>query len=223
MSAAVELRPHWGRLVGWSAIVVGLGALGAASHDVKDKPGELPLFFQWSFGVGAVVQYALIVGILLAIAIGLPRRDAFALRRPRSWRRAAGIAVGVFVLVYALGAALAPLHPEKAQGIVPKHWIGGHTGAFVFSAIAVVVIAPVAEELMFRGLGFWLVRPFGEWPAIVLVGIAFGVAHGLYAGFLLLAPFGAGLAFLRSRTGSVYPGMILHGIFNLVAVVFSVS
>ena len=33
--------------------------------------------------------------------------------------------------------------------------------------------------------------------------------------------FGAGLAFLRSRTGSVYPGMVVHGAFNSIALVLA--
>jgi membrane protease YdiL (CAAX protease family) len=219
----VNARPQWWRIAGWSTFVVALGALGAASHNAKEKPNELPIFFQWSFGVGAVVQYALTVGILLAIAIGLPPREVFALRRPRSWPRALGIGVAILVGIYVLGAVVARfIDPGEAQGIVPKHWVGGHAGAFAFSLVAVAVVAPVVEELMFRGLGFYLLRPLGEWPAIVLVGIAFGVAHGLYAGFVLLAPFGAALAYLRSRSDSVYPGMFVHGLFNLVAVLGSV-
>lgn len=216
-------RPRWGRLAAWSTFVVAWGVLNAQSHNTPEKPHQLPTFFQWSFGVGALVGYGLFVGILLAIAIHLPLREVLGLRRPRSWRRALGIGLAVLVLIYVLSAIVSPfLTPEKAQGIVPKHWVSGHAGAFAFSLVAVAVVAPIVEELMFRGLGFTLLRPFGEWPAIVLVGIAFGVAHGLYAGFVLLAPFGAGLAYLRSRTDSVYPGMLVHGAFNLIAVLASV-
>jgi len=67
-----------------------------------------------------------------------------------------------------------------------------------------------------------LVR-FGRWTAIVLVGIAFALAHGLVEAFPFLAAFGAGLAYLRSKVNSVYPGMVVHGLFNAVALTVAVS
>jgi len=59
--------------------------------------------------------------------------------------------------------------------------------------------------------------------AILITGLAFGLGHGLVLGLPVLAFFGITLAWLRWQTGSVYPGMIVHGTFNglaLLAVVF---
>ncbi len=44
--------------------------------------------------------------------------------------------------------------------------------------------------------------------------------RGRLAGQLL---FGAGLAFIRERTGSVYPPMVVHGLFNAVALILAVT
>jgi uncharacterized protein len=87
----------------------------------------------------------------------------------------------------------------------------------------IAVIAPLVEELTFRGLGYSLLARYGRWPAIILVGLAFGLAHGLVQAFPLLAAFGAGLAYLRSRVNSVYPCMIVHGVFNAVALTVAVA
>jgi membrane protease YdiL (CAAX protease family) len=87
----------------------------------------------------------------------------------------------------------------------------------------IVVVAPVVEELTFRGLGYSVLVPFGRWTAILLVGVAFGLAHGLVNAFPFLAAFGAALAYLRSRVDSVYPGMIVHGLFNAVALTVAVA
>ena len=57
----------------------------------------------------------------------------------------------------------------------------------------------------------------GRVPAILLVGLAFGLAHGLVEALLVLVPFGIALAVLRDRTDSVYPGMLVHGLFNGIA------
>ena len=57
---------------------------------------------------------------------------------------------------------------------------------------------------------------------MIVVGVAFGAAHGLVEGLLVLVPFGIALAWLRDRTNSVIPGIIVHGIFNGVALAAAV-
>ena len=68
-----------------------------------------------------------------------------------------------------------------------------------------------------------LLERFGRWPAIIGIGIAFGLAHGLLLSLPVLAFFGWVLAWIRARTGSVYPGMVLHGLFNLIALIVAVT
>jgi len=87
----------------------------------------------------------------------------------------------------------------------------------------VTVLAPVVEELTYRGLGFTLLVPYGSAVAILGTGVLFGAAHGLVAGLLVLSIFGVVVGWLRSRTGSVYPSMILHGVFNGTALILSVT
>lgn len=79
------------------------------------------------------------------------------------------------------------------------------------------------EELTFRGLGYSLLRPLGALTAILWVGIAFGLAHGLLEGLPILIVFGSGLAWLRERSDSVYPGMAVHATFNAIALIAAVS
>jgi membrane protease YdiL (CAAX protease family) len=59
-------------------------------------------------------------------------------------------------------------------------------------------------------------------PSILLVGLTFGLAHGLVEALLVLVPFGIALAVLRDRTDSTYPGMLVHGLFNGTALVLAV-
>ena len=51
----------------------------------------------------------------------------------------------------------------------------------------------------------------------------FGLAHGLILSLPVIAVLGALLAWIRSRTDSVYPGMLLHSAFNLVALIAAVT
>ncbi len=212
-----------GRLAGWTSFVLILAALGYAGHFAGGPPDRNVLYHYSTFGVD-LVQLAIELGVVAWIAVGLSKRRAFALRRPSSWRRAAGLAVGVLVAVSILSQIVAQFgNPGKEQGLTPAHWESRHAGAYALNFVALALLTPIVEELVFRGIGFTLLERYGQAAAIVLVGIAFGLAHGLVLGFPILVAFGSGLAYLRSRTGSVYPGMLLHGTFNAIALVVAVT
>ena len=110
----------------------------------------------------------------------------------------------------------------------PPGATGGDSGRWSLSAlfaanlVLFAVVAPVVEELTFRGVGQSLLGFLGRWPSIVLVGVAFGLAHGLVEALLVLVPFGMALAWLRDRTRSVLPGMVVHGVFNGLALAAAV-
>jgi hypothetical protein len=176
-----------------------------------------------TFANGLVV-YAFWLGLVLAIAID--RWDLLALRPPRSWPRAAGFAVSAILAIYVLEAIVSalplPQSPGKEQGLTPTHWEAAHAGAFAANLVLFAVVAPIVEEVTFRGVGQSLLSFVGRWPSLVLVGLAFGVAHGLVEALLVLVPFGIALAWLRDRTRSVYPGMVVHALFNGIALAAAV-
>jgi hypothetical protein len=72
-------------------------------------------------------------------------------------------------------------------------------------------------------VGYGLLERFGRTAAILLVGLAFGLVHGLIAGFPVIAVFGCGLAYLRSRTDSIYPCMLLHASFNAFGLIVGIA
>ena len=210
-------------LVLWSSFVLAFAALSYASRAAAGSP-DPNVLYRWSTFEGFVVQYAVIAFIVWGIASFGRRRELFAARRPLSWRRAARIGIGIVVVMAALTAILDPLlHPGQEQGLTPKHWEATHAAQYVANALAIAIIAPIVEELTFRGLGFSLLRRYGESTAIIVVGVLFGVAHGLVDGLPLLITLGSGLAYLRSRVDSVYPGMVVHGVFNGAALILAVA
>ena len=202
-------------------------AFATLSYSLRFTEGKPPknLLYKWSTLVGNLVQFAIIAAIVYGIAgLTADRRDTLALRRPRSWATAAWIGAGVVVGMIVLSQLLGPiLHPGREQGITPDTWQPSHIGAYIANGIGIAVVAPVVEELTFRGLGYSLFARYGRWTAIFATGIAFGLAHGLVQAFPLLAAFGIGLAYLRSRVSSVYPGMIVHGLFNATALIVAVA
>jgi membrane protease YdiL (CAAX protease family) len=225
----VALTRHPARLAAWLAFVLaltGLNYLGRfASEDTPDD-----IAYQWTSSIGIVVQFGLMLGILLLISMGLPKREMFALRRPRSWKRAGALTVAALVAIYLASLAytgllslLGDFDPTEEQGLVPDEWDPSRAAPFVAFFLAVTLLAPLVEELTYRGLGFSLLQPYGVALAVIATGVLFGLTHGLLIGLPVLAFFGIVVGWLRAKTDSVYPGMILHAAFNAIALSISVS
>jgi len=221
VSAPASRRP--GRLVAWVVLV---GLLAAASYGARLAGGETPddVLYLWSTFVGAVIQYGIMFILVLAIAHGFDRA-LLAAEIPRQRWRAVRRALVALVVIIAATAALSPfLDAGDEQGLVPKAWDSSRAVPFLANAAVVCLVAPFVEELLFRGLGYGLLAPFtGPWPAILVTGVAFGLAHGLVLGLPVLSIFGITLGWLRWQTGSVYPGMVVHALFNAVALAAAVS
>jgi uncharacterized protein len=215
-SAEAPRRP--GRLIAWLSFVLVIAAIGYASQAAD---GDVPddFVYRYSAAIFGLIQFALFFGVLLLLAIGAPKRELFGLRRPASWPRAIGYMAAALGVIWALSFALSPfLDAGEEQGLVPEEWEPDRLGAFLAFAAVATLAAPVVEELTFRGLGFALLEPYGKWTAILGTGILFGVWHGLVVALPVLAAFGVLLGWLRWTTGSVYPSIVLHAIFNGIAI-----
>ena len=89
----------------------------------------------------------------------------------------------MIVAIYAVSAAIEPfLQGGKEQGYTPDHWEPAHAGAYAANFVLIAVVAPIVEELTFRGAGYSLLAPYGQIVAIVGVGLLFGLVHGLIDG-----------------------------------------
>jgi membrane protease YdiL (CAAX protease family) len=219
--------PDYRRLIFWSAFVSAITLLNYSSRFGAGSNGHEARhvsIYAYSTFVGGIVLYAIWLGIVLLICID--RFGLLALRRPDGWGRALGLAVAVIVGIWVWEAMVSwlplPQSPSHEQGITNVHWQPAHAGAFAANVVLFAVVAPFVEELTFRGAGQSLLRFLGRAPSILIVGTAFGLAHGLVEGLIVLVPFGIALAWLRDRTDSVVPGMFVHGLFNGAALAAAV-
>ena len=209
------------RLVAWILFVTLISGVAYASRFTAGRPDRNALY-QWSTAIGELTVFAVILAVTLTIARG--RLELLALRPPASWRRALGLCVLLLIVVYTVIAAIDPLlHGGREQGLTPTGWQHQHAAAYGANFVVIAGVAPFVEELLFRGLGFALLERFGRWPAILAVGVAFGLYHGLVQALPELILFGCALAWLRSKTRSVFPGMLLHATFNAIALVAAVT
>ena len=210
-----------GRLVAWLTFVLLLALVNWAGRIGGGQPPK-DAAYRWDLGIGAVIQFAFILVVIAFIARG--DWGLLALRRPRSWTGALGTGILVLVAVNIVAVALEPiLHPGREQGLTPTRWEPSHAPQFALFAFAVVVMAPITEELAFRGLGYGLLRPFGLVLAIVGSAGLWAFAHGLLDALPVITMLGIGLGWLRYRQDSTIPGMILHGAFNGIALAVSLA
>ena len=212
-----------GRLLAWLAFVGLFAGLQYVGRAAAGKP-DPDVLYQYSSAIAGAIQYAVILGILLWIGKGLPKRELFGLRRPASWRRAAGLAVLVMVAVYVLSGIISQFaDPGEEQGLTPDAWEPSKAGAYAANFVVVAAIGPVVEELTYRGEGYTLLARYGTAVAVGGTAVLFGLGHGLIVGLPILVVFGLGLAILRARTDSVYPGIALHALFNSIALIAAVT
>ncbi|HEX9351437.1 MAG TPA: type II CAAX endopeptidase family protein [Gaiellaceae bacterium] len=211
------------RIAGWSLFVVFFSILQYASRFTSGEPPK-DFAYQWISSIGGLVEYGIVLGLALLITRGLDRRRVLGLRRPSSWWRALGISVLVMIALLVASALVAPFgNPGREQGLVPSGWDSHRIAQFTAFAIVVTLVGPIVEELMFRGVGYGLLEPFGRTRAIVVVGLAFALIHGLVAGFPVIATFGIGITYLRSRTDSIYPCMLLHASYNALGLALGIA
>jgi len=137
------------------------------------------------------------------------------------------LAVGGFIVSWIIGALLgiekfgSPSHP--VQEALSE---GGALGAFVVFLLG-AVIAPITEEIFFRGAFYRGLRdrlgPTGS--ALVAGSIGAMLVSTLYFGAIhpqgllfapVLAGLGVGFCLVREWTGSAYPGMVAHALNNAI-------
>ena len=196
-------------------------ALAYASRISEGKP-DPQVLYEWSTFASELIQDGVILVLVLLIA-GFDRR-LLALRWPERPGRAVGLATIALVAAFIFeGIYSALAHPGNEQGLTPSHWEPHHAVVYIANGIVICTFVPFVEELTWRGLGYGLLERFGRWPAILIVGLVFGLAHGLAISLPILVFFGCALAWVRSQTRSVLPGMLAHGTFNLIALVAAVT
>jgi membrane protease YdiL (CAAX protease family) len=200
--------------LGISAMLIAIAFYGASLESQDDSE---PLY-DADLAVAGAVQYTILVLIAVALARLFPSpTNALGLRRFR-WRWV-WISFVVVFLTLAVGIALEPLlHGGEEQGLAPDEWQPEHATAFALNTAMIVLVAPFVEELFFRGIGVRAMTVFGATAAILITGVVFGAVHGVLGALPPLALFGIGLAWIRVRSASMWPGFIAHATYNGIGV-----
>ena len=111
------------------------------------------------------------------------------------------------------------------QFIAPAHWFTDFEEGSVFGignkaieAIAVCIIAPICEEILFRGLIAKKLRDImPSWLAVIFSSLIFGLMHNGIIGFIYATICGVVMCIIFFRTNSLLASMLFHLAFNLMS------
>lgn len=130
-----------------------------------------------------------------------------ATKRGVAWCLGFGAVVGAVALVLAV-AGITPLHLVRMH--LPRD---PSTLALFF--VTGCLVAPLAEELFFRGIVYRLLRPMGVIPAVLISTLVFAAAHAMH-GVVPVTQLAGGLLFAVAfeKEGHLAVPVIIHGAGN---------
>jgi membrane protease YdiL (CAAX protease family) len=94
-------------------------------------------------------------------------------------------------------------------------------GNFTLTLIYAAIVAPIFEELIFRKLLLNKLRRYGDVPAILMTGIAFGLFHMNLSQMFYAAVLGFIFAYITIRTNTIRYSILLHMMVNFIGTVVS--
>ena len=170
--------------------------------------------FQWTililanYGVG----FPVFVRIIRTVPAGpaRERRPMGAFQLVHTWAMAfSAVLAGNLVTLWA-GELLRQLTgwsmADPVQGLM--------AGPVVPRVLMTCVLAPVCEEVMFRGLLFSRLRPYGDRFAVLATALLFGLFHGNLSQMLYAMAFGLVLGDAAARTGCLWQCILIHSAVN---------
>ncbi|MCQ2570655.1 MAG: CPBP family intramembrane metalloprotease [Candidatus Saccharibacteria bacterium] len=213
----------------WVAVVLYLVQLAISIIFIKIVPGDA-----LTSNVISSVYQVVVYGVALAAIIGIPwkllnnktTRDEVGMRGLPTWTDILLAPIGFIVTLFAAGALTAlmmSLMPEvnweQAQEV-------GYSGLyrlsdFVLAFICLVILAPLCEEIIFRGWLYGKLRfRMSAVPAILITSVLFGIMHGQWNVGVTVFAMSVGMCIMRELTGTIWSGVLLHMIKNGVAFYF---
>ncbi|MDO4887760.1 MAG: type II CAAX endopeptidase family protein [Actinomycetaceae bacterium] len=176
--------------------------------------------------VDDVVVTTLLANVVISLFVlwtrwSTPQRFTYGDAPGRLTRRALGwIAVGLSATAFAAQGAARWAAENLDTSQIDEIQSTLESSNETLLLIAIIVAAPVGEELLMRGFLYPILRRrVSMWPAVAISALAFAVMHGNYQQGLLAIVLGVFLAVVVERTRRVWPAIIVHMVANASAVV----
>jgi len=193
---------------------------------IMARVGVLVLFYAIQLAVLAVFAHKR--GTSLFAAFGLTRIRASV----GSWFTAAGwvllllLATRIAAWVWGVIAQAIGISAPSVTEAGLTATFGGGTAGLVLSVMLVVLVAPLVEEMLFRGVLLSAIGSrLGAGVALVGQAVLFAAYHFSTWMFVPMLLLGLACGYLAQHRGSLWPAIVLHALFNAVpvALVFLVA
>lgn len=237
---ASKAKPGFRRAVKTTSIVAGLslwtvvGFMGTQLI-VQLISGFVSVYFDGFLPTSEVFYNSILVflghTLSVVVVIGVPlwlykRRTSLkdlGLHRWPNWSEL-GLAVLGYLAAVLLGAVLVQLASSFVPGFDANQVQDiGFNSVFtrsdlILTLIAVAIVAPITEEVLFRGYLYGKLNKYiAWWGAALITSVIFGLVHGQWNVAIATASLGFVAAGLRFLTGSLWPSIFVHIINNSVA------
>lgn len=141
------------------------------------------------------------------------------LSRPRGRDLLAGLIGFWMALPAVLAASWATSailgHSPVSSNPALERILSASPGELLALGVLIALAAPLFEEILFRGVLFGgLRRPLGPWGAGLVSSVLFALLHGDPQAGLVLAVLGGIFAALYHKTGSLWPAVLAHALWN---------
>lgn len=231
-SFAQTVRGTVATLAPWLIFIIGsqlLAAQSAATGQRRLSMAEDIVGGVFAFIITGAVELAFVIApayyTVLRHAPGVSVRQGLAALGLRRMPLGRGIAAAVVGFIAIIGFSILygwlvtvlnlPLRTNSDMLLEQAKYAPISTLALVAGA---VLIAPICEEIFFRGYLFaGLLHRMNFWSAALISAFLFALAHGEIGSFAVLFVFGLVLAALRWRIGSIWPGVAVHMANNATA------
>ena len=222
--------PPWGipATIGWLVLAFLLSALAATSVYAVWQGGALPsrtaTFDGTLIAIGALTSIPVQAGVLAFAAQlrGWPPALYLGFNIPKR-----GEVIFAALCVFAIDLLFDFSLYATGRDLVPSFQLEAYQtskegGSVVAMILALVVVAPIGEETVFRGFLYrGLARPGHEILAIVAIALAWALLHVQYdwLGMLQIFALGLILGWFRWASGSTTLTVIMHVLINLEAMI----
>jgi membrane protease YdiL (CAAX protease family) len=164
--------------------------------------------------VGTQIFLILIPSLIFLRLSKLPFKATIRWRWPGARLALLSVLLGVAIIPFALWIGNFFIHllgyiPDIHPGFFPRT-----LGQSVLMFIAIAIVAPLCEEIFFRGLVQHPYETFSPTAAILLVGFLFVIFHLSLLRFFALIPVALLLGYLVWASNSVIPGILAHAAYN---------
>lgn len=216
----VSTNPPW--RPGWAEVAMGLTVMAVVGFGLGSQIQRLGLD-RTAYGLVLAGWSGLACFAGFAAAWRLRRRPltAFGLRATsRKWLLV-GVGVGVITFV-AKGIAVLAFTALTGIGHSPQgvYAAGGSAGvaSLITATFLIGIVVPLGEEFLFRGVITTALLRYGPFIAVSGSALTFALLHGISIVFPAAVIQGLVAAEIYRRSGSIWPAVVVHMVYNLPTV-----